>query len=630
MKKKKLIIIGAVVLLIVIAVMWFMSSREEVEYVTAQASKGMLLQTVTETGTIKPAKELSLNFSGSGRIDQILVSVGTKVVSGDVLAVLDRSDLDIRLKEAEASVLMARAQLDKLLAGASAEDRAVTEANYNEAQSAYNNAVKEQEEVRASAAQAVAQAQTDYDNLINNQPGQLSTARQSVSQAQTALENTKKTYQNSIDNRVDALATTIQSKLAVATAGIDAVNRIISDDSIESLLSRKNSSYISLTKSSYELAKQSIATADKAQLQGDLSVAEVTADYKLAIQAVNDSFKSLNYCFSALDNSITSGAMSQSSLDAFKTNINSHISSVSLAISTLQSAKQAMDESVLAYDTSVSASERNLDQARAVLDESITRTANAVANAKTAQSQQLISAASRVEMASKSLSAAEAQMNKVNAGARIEDVSLQRAQVKQAEASLDLIRNQLSNNRIIAPGDGVITKVDFHVGEQAVPGQAVIAMIAENNYEIEIDVSETDIPKIQVANAVSITLDAYGEDVVLEGSVGFIEPAETVIQGVTYYKVKINFTPTEDVVLKPGLTATAKIVTNKKDNVISIPQRAVTEKDNKKFVKVMEYGQPVEKVVILGMTGDGGLVEVIDGLNGGEAVITSTKTNLPD
>jgi membrane fusion protein (multidrug efflux system) len=227
----------------------------------------------------------------------------------------------------------------------------------------------------------------------------------------------------------------------------------------------------------------------------------------------------------------------------------------------------------------------------------------------------------------KALNAAQAQLNKITAPARSEDITLQRAQVAKAVASLDLIKNQLINNSIIAPTNGIITKVNYQVGEQASQGEAVMSMITENSYEIAIDVSETDIAKLQIGNQVSITLDAYGDDQVLTGLISFIEPAETVIQGVTYYKVKITFSAGTGIELKPGLTATAKIVTAQKDDVIAIPQRAVSDQDGQKIVKTLVNGSVVTKVVSLGLSGDGGLVEIISGLNGNEEIITSTKTN---
>ena len=73
------------------------------------------------------------------------------------------------------------------------------------------------------------------------------------------------------------------------------------------------------------------------------------------------------------------------------------------------------------------------------------------------------------------------------------------------------------------------------------------------------------------------------------------------------------------------MSADVDISINKKENIISIPQRAVQDTNGKKIVQVLENGKPVDREVKLGLEGDGGLVEIVSGLNEGDLVITSTK-----
>ncbi len=624
---KKKIIWAGVGLVVVISGFFIYKSNTKptINYTTVAAIQGNLTQTVSETGTIKPEKELELNFSGAGKIAVVNAKVGDKVTSAQVLAELDTSDLNIKLREAQANANMARAQLDKLLSGASTEDRALAEANFKEAQASYDSALKDLQETDTRTQQAIDQAQIDSQNLASNTSGSLSTSRQAVTQAQTALENIKKTYQTAINNKTDALLTTMQNKLPTATAGLDAVNRYAGDSDIDSNFSRKNSSYETLTNDSYTLSKSLIS---KAQAQTDAGYGadaeELKTIYSAVIKGVNETFKTLNYCFSALEASITSPSFTQTALDTAKANISSNQTAVSTAISTLQTAKQSLDEAILAYDTNVATAEHNLSQAQAALDEATTRTGNSLANAVSSRNQLMSAGQSKVNIANMGLNAAQAQLNKVTASARVEDVMLQRAQISQAEASVALIKNQIDNSRILAPNEGVITKVNYQAGEQTTLGQPVILMIANNNYSIEIDVSETDIAKVKIGDPASIYLDAYGEDVKFEGLVNFIEPAATIIQGVTYYKVKISFTPTGQEI-KSGMTATAKIITDIKNNAIIIPARAVIDKDGFKTVKVLVGKNPIEKQVQMGMSGDNGLAEVVEGIAVGDQVITSTK-----
>ena len=116
--KKKWLIILLITIPLLIIIFLMINKKPAVEYSTVQAKEGQLLQTVSESGTVKPVKELALNFLTSGRIKEINVKVGDKVEAGTALAALDDSALQTRKTEAEAALSVAQASLSKLLAGA--------------------------------------------------------------------------------------------------------------------------------------------------------------------------------------------------------------------------------------------------------------------------------------------------------------------------------------------------------------------------------------------------------------------------------------------------------------------------------------------------------------------------------
>ncbi|MBU0698337.1 MAG: HlyD family efflux transporter periplasmic adaptor subunit, partial [Proteobacteria bacterium] len=164
-----------------------------------------------------------------------------------------------------------------------------------------------------------------------------------------------------------------------------------------------------------------------------------------------------------------------------------------------------------------------------------------MATAEVTGAQQNAAAQAKVDTSYRAWLVAEAQLNQLKAGARAQDISLAQAQVAQAQASLDLVRNQINNNILKAPLDGTITKKSYEAGEQFSSAKPVFSLLGINNFEIEVDVSEADITKVAINDQTEVTLDAFGEDIKFSGQVSFIEPAETVIQDVIYYKVKINF-----------------------------------------------------------------------------------------
>jgi multidrug efflux pump subunit AcrA (membrane-fusion protein) len=150
-------------------------------------------------------------------------------------------------------------------------------------------------------------------------------------------------------------------------------------------------------------------------------------------------------------------------------------------------------------------------------------------------------------------------------------------------------------------------------------------LLGDNQLEIEVDISETDITKISKNDEVEITLDALDENIKLYGKVYSIEPAETVIQDVIYYRVKIYF-DIEDYLrnqIKPGMTANTTITTEHKEDVLIIPSRAIIEKNGDgNFTRIISAGGLQEVKIITGLYGDDGLVEVVSGLTEGQEVVT--------
>jgi HlyD family secretion protein len=403
-----------------------------------------------------------------------------------------------------------------------------------------------------------------------------------------------------VENKNDALLTALDNKIILGVAALDAVKMIVDDSDLKYYLSIKNEKYLANTKDTYTLADNALDSAEGKRPNDTSDTAGLNQYYNTTISALNLVFKDLNYCFNALEYSITSSSFTQSELDADKASISAQTTTISSAIAALQSNKQSLDDASVA------------------LDNAIVDAKNALDTAKSNQAKLVAAAQSRVKTV-------EAQLKQVTAKSRSEDIALARAQVQQSQAALELINNQIINDTIKAPIAGVVTQSNYKVGEQSSGAKPVIVMIAENNYEIDIDVSETDIAKVKINDPAKVTLDAYGDSVKFEGRVMFIEPAETLIQGVTYYKVKIDFSPDINHPIKPGMTATAEIATATRDNIIMIPMRAVLDKDGNKYVRVLVNGQPVENAVSLGLSGDGGLVEIISGVNEGDSVITFTK-----
>ncbi len=204
------------------------------------------------------------------------------------------------------------------------------------------------------------------------------------------------------------------------------------------------------------------------------------------------------------------------------------------------------------------------------------------------------------------------------------NLSLEEVQIASNQATIENYKAQLAKTMIYSPISGVVTKEDIEVGEVVSAGQSIIYIISESKFEVEANVPEADIAKVSIASSAKITLDAYGDEIIFEAKVVAIDPAETIIEGVTTYKVTIQFTK-DDTRIKSGMTANIDIQGRSQESVIVIPQQAVITKDGDKIVKVLRGVDVQEVKVETGLRGSDGNVAVLKGLSEGDEVILFEK-----
>ena len=209
---------------------------------------------------------------------------------------------------------------------------------------------------------------------------------------------------------------------------------------------------------------------------------------------------------------------------------------------------------------------------------------------------------------------------------RQEDIDFAQGQVLSAQGQVDAAQAIVDNSTIKAPTSGTITQIDIKVGEQATPSKEVMILQDIGNLHTEADVSEANIASLQVGQPIDYTFDALGPDQHFAGKVLTINPSSTVISGVVNYKVTGDLSNIPDI--KPGMTANMTILVAKKDNVLSVPSTAVINKNNKQYVRIIDNSKSKtyhEVEVKTGLQADGGLVEIISGLNDGQEIVTYIK-----
>lgn len=248
---------------------------------------------------------------------------------------------------------------------------------------------------------------------------------------------------------------------------------------------------------------------------------------------------------------------------------------------------------------------------------------NDISAARTAIGSSISSLASSEQSYKTSITAyarAQDQLALKKAGSTIEQINSQQAILKSAQADLQSAQAILGKTSITAPFAGIVTKVDTKVGEIASVNTNVIAMISASSYEIESYISESDIAKVKVGQPARVTLDAYGKDIVFLAAVVQVDPAETVLDGVSTYKTQLQFTASDDRI-RSGMTANITIQTAEKPASVVIPQEALFLENGEKMVTVDQAGTRVNRKVETGGINSNGSIEILSGITVGEKIV---------
>lgn len=231
----------------------------------------------------------------------------------------------------------------------------------------------------------------------------------------------------------------------------------------------------------------------------------------------------------------------------------------------------------------------------------------------------LSAAREKMRAAQSNLSLEERQLALARAGSAPEEIAAQQAQVEQALAGVASAQSKLQGAEIIAPISGILSQQDAKVGQLASPGAPLISIIGDSGFEVDAGVSETDVGKLTLGNAVAMTLDAFSNET-FSGSVFYIAPAQTNNQGVITYQIKISFNK-PDPRIKSGLTANIKIQTRRKDDALILPQYAILQNDQGTFVEVVENKAIRQIPVVIGIQDENGNVEILSGVSEGGQVL---------
>ncbi len=226
------------------------------------------------------------------------------------------------------------------------------------------------------------------------------------------------------------------------------------------------------------------------------------------------------------------------------------------------------------------------------------------------------------------LQQAEAQLQQADIALKNAELQAANAQnqVRLAEIQLKQAQRRLDQASLKSPIDGVVSSINFKVGE-LVGAQSAVVVVDTSRYYVDITVDEVDVARVKTGQSVNITLDAL-PGITLAGKVTRLSPTSRIVNGVVSYDVRVEMDPT-DVPLRSGMTANASIILEQRENVVLVPNWAVRRdrETGKTFITVREGDQTREVEVQLGLRNDA-FSEVISGADAGMIVLPPRSPGL--
>ena len=220
------------------------------------------------------------------------------------------------------------------------------------------------------------------------------------------------------------------------------------------------------------------------------------------------------------------------------------------------------------------------------------------------------------------------------------DLQSREASLRQSNALLQEAEKNLSRTSVYSPLDGLVTSLDIKVGETAissttnVAGSSLMTIANPDSIHTEINVDEADIANVALGQEAEIVAIAY-PDSPMTGTVDSIAISAkqpTGSQSLSF-EVKISFTDTNGVVLRPGMSCRAEIFTNTNDEVLAVPIQSIRIEEDMELdettytVFVYNNGIANEVEVEVGISDDE-YQEILNGLEEGHQIITGPDREL--
>lgn len=642
----KRIVIGILSLTLIIGGGYYYLSRQTAsknteQPITTTVTRGDIRSTVKVVGKAVLTDEQKLRFNQVGKVAVVGVKEGDRVKKDQLIASLDQTDALNSIKQSEANLANTRLNLQDLLNGSTQSSllssrNAVADTQNKIAVAEKNLTVAQQTET-ATIKDLDRQFTLAQDDVINKK-NSLALAKKDLdqftaAQTTTATGGSDNAYAETIANGVE------KARSAVANIGtsLTTLNSILGidsgtetlNDAFEANLGVLDSSSLTTAETSYQnarakeiVAKNTYASLDVAAgataTNATTYLASVQVALSAGVQAADDSYAMLinsvsssNFPQTSLDSYRSSAANARSSLQSQLTSINDALAEIR-TLDDPRSKQNAYDSA--AYN--LATAEKTLANLEATLPAK-----------KQSATLERVSAENNLDALKNTLAQQQAALADVERGPTKEAVAQAKNNVAIRELDLAQAKENLKTKyEIHAPFDGVVSTIDFKVGDNLVADDTKYVYIQNPDLvQLSISLDQIDVVKVKVGQSVEVVFDALPTQT-FTGTIETVDPAPVESSGVVSYAATITINRGETQIFS-GMTATANIITAEQKDVLLLSSAALSSTDGKTYVRKLVENKPVQTSVETGVT-DSKKTEIKSGLAEGDVVVVGTSSTI--
>ncbi len=570
---------------------------------------------VKAVGKVTFSSEQEMRFNQRGTVAKVNVKEGDMVKKGQVIAELDTASILADIRQAALSVNASALQLQQLQA-----DREKDIINAE-------NALRNTERQYTDAANSLSVTKEKLPSDIESAENDVIEKTSAVAQAQAELEKANVT-------ELQSLATTAQSVLTQSEDLLDSLYGILVNDSsarpivgenktleiyhrLYNNQSDKNatersfyaaSSAIENMRSTYGGSISSLRDTAKilAALKESAMVANSVRDladstYRL-LQGASDDTHTLTV--SDINSMKSSAVSARTSATTLSANAESAQASITGGKQLTSITLQQKQDALTSAKNTLKQAEDNLRILRTQTPGDMQKQQDALAKAM----EDLASEQAALESTTKSVDV---------------NIKLKQNDVAQRATSLQKTQKTLEDYKLIAPFDGVVSRLDYKIGDNLLDtGDEKYVVLQNKDFiVVTIPLDQVDIVRIKRDMPSTIVFDALPGQT-FDGVIDEIDSTPIESSGVVSYNVLVKLPTPQDLTILSGMTATVQVQTAKKENVVAVPNLALARTSGRTAV-TRATGEVV--MVEAGMT-DGRFTEIVSGLSEGDMVVSMNVT----